>query len=623
MASSSGDFEKGLMRRARARIRESPVLREDFDDECRARRLILSKIVLDILAVVTCVPLFLVCPLFVSLLAFVRLGPDRALVFHSLLSLITAYTLTVGIRSRLKRSQLLSVMSHLPVEDRAIASRVLWEWTLVSLVVIYVNLCFYGVIAWNLAPMGWIEVLLLAVGQWLVWLVTAIILAAWIHERLLKVSFVLLIVALVACCFLDPIHLQAAKPFLLQILPTGWLNELLRMGVMQGQQLAFWTLAPVVAWCLWGRWSKSVLEAAYRIHEFTIQTGSPAEATAPATSSLATNLAAESLSWPPRLAAQLAEDDESPRTAAELVKLVQSRQFLNKQDWSKLGWIERLVDRWLTPRERILIEFLTSQQIQWTSFWSAFLWQVPFYFLMGWALGDLRGMFGILILLGPVSVAIGPWPAFRSRSCGGVYLPQIAAFPCGFDEVRHVMLKLALVRCFALMAYQLIPCAVVTMGLPFWPLEGIIMALGCCALIMLACVWQVIGLFSLSIGFARMGWLNALCILIWAGLMFAVVIGLPVTYLFWIKLPQLPAMLWVVVIGAGILILCTSAGWFLLRILYRSGAVDLVRTWPSMYEPQLERTETTYLRSRRVAEIQKKHGWFWWLKRAQREAETG
>lgn len=622
MASSSRDLETALARRAVSRFRELSAVREQFREERRAQRPSLSKIVLDILAVVTCVPLFLVCPLFVSLLAFVRLGPDGALVFHSLLSLITAYALTFGIRSRLKRSQLLSVMSHLPVEDRAIASRVLWEWTLVSLVVIYVNLCFYGVIAWNQPPMGWIEVLLLAVGQWLVWLVTAIILAAWIHERLLKVSFVLLIIALVACCCLDPLHLQAATPFLLQLLPTGWLNELLRLGIMQGQQLAFWLLAPVIAWCLWGRWSKSVLEATYRIHEFTIQTGSPAEAKAPATASLATNPAAESISWPPRPVAQSVEDDEAPRSITELARLVRSREFLNKQDWSKLGWIERLIDRWLTPRERVVIELLTSQQIQWTSYWLGLLGQVPFCLAVGWAMGGVRDMFWCMNMFVPVIALTGAWPAFRSRSCGGMYLPQIASFPCGFDEIRHVMVKVALVRCLAALAFVLISCTVVTMGTPSWPLEGIIMALGCCVLTMIVCVWQIFGLFSLSMAFPQMGWRNALCCVVWGGLLVATIFSLTGTYLFWMRLLQQPGLFWLVTIGAVILILSTSMGWFLLRILYRSGAVDLVRRWPSMYEPQLEQCETTYVQSRRVAEIQKKHGWFWWLKRGQQKAET-
>lgn len=626
MASSSRDLTNRLLRRARARIRESTILSRQYLEERRAREPSLIVSILCLLAL----PLLLLCcvlclffPLPLIFHAIERLGPQGALGLFSLASLLAAQLLTLIPRLQLKRSQRLSVLAHLPVPDRDIAWQVMRDWCLVSLLLLWICLWFYGRLYWALElPLNWYGIAGLAVTEWLVCVSAVPLLTAWIRERPMMTSFYVILIAGAAFCCLGVENVTEANRVAFFCFPTGWANGIMQFVVVDRQPWAYLLLLPIAIWMGLGLWSQYVLVATYRIEEVILRQGVPAEATARDRSTLAINLAAESVSRLQRMDADAEKADEQVVTSAAVaLEVIRQREFLDTYEWAHLGWIERLAQRWLTSRELAVIDVLTSSQIQWTQMWKTSLVQIPVFFLFTWLFQNGSVFIGLMVVFSGLPVALmGLYPAFRARTCGGVYLSQLAAFPVTRDEVERVIFKVTMLRGLASTSFTLIPFAVITMHLPFWPLEGMAATIGVSIFLLLLTPWLFVTQFSFGSGFPDWRLLNLLRRVMLLVPMIVVCFEFPVA----VALFSMPAQFipTVATILLSLFLSCTFLTYYLSRRFHSRGSVDMVRSSPHYWDTQTAQFEQAHVRGRRNSEMFKKHGWFWWLKRGQQKAET-
>ncbi len=137
---------------------------------------------------------------------------------------------------------------------------------------------------------------------------------------------------------------------------------------------------------------------------------------------------------------------------------LRGRAFLGARPGLHCGWIDRLVWRWLTARERVLLDFLVLVLPRWAGMWRLGLAagavgllscvllrasQPEAYWLAG-ALGGL----GLLVMALPMSNgfsrAFAPCPV-----AGGAPLTFAGCLPIGYAEVFRLDGKVSLVRAMA------------------------------------------------------------------------------------------------------------------------------------------------------------------------------
>ncbi len=124
---------------------------------------------------------------------------------------------------------------------------------------------------------------------------------------------------------------------------------------------------------------------------------------------------------------------------------------LKGSDWTRLGWIERLVAVWLTDRQRVVAEFMLASNLgAWSKKWrmaamvtlagTAVTLIVPS--LPSWL------FFLPMIAAGLMAAPVfgGSWPGFGGPFASGLVLPVYATVPIGYGEISRVMLKTSLVR---------------------------------------------------------------------------------------------------------------------------------------------------------------------------------
>lgn len=125
------------------------------------------------------------------------------------------------------------------------------------------------------------------------------------------------------------------------------------------------------------------------------------------------------------------------------------------------GWLERLVFRWWTRRERNIAEFFLASRPGWSLAFQRMIW----VFLAGLAaVFFLTPQYGPLVMiLSLLAVALmglpfsgGEWRGFELRPAGGQFSPMHATYPFGFGEVLRVMLKANLVRLAAGLPFLII-----------------------------------------------------------------------------------------------------------------------------------------------------------------------
>lgn len=162
----------------------------------------------------------------------------------------------------------------------------------------------------------------------------------------------------------------------------------------------------------------------------------------------------------PELAEQLSQSPQEVRSA------IQKAEFREGLDWSALGWIERLIASWLSPRERLAAEFLTAGSPGWTKGLRATV-VLAVIAAAGWRLffasAALPPFLAILAICFFVVVASGQWPGFSCPQGVGLQSPFYAVYPFSIRDMLRVLLKVNLVR-FLLCAPVLFGAVLVAHG---------------------------------------------------------------------------------------------------------------------------------------------------------------
>jgi hypothetical protein len=121
---------------------------------------------------------------------------------------------------------------------------------------------------------------------------------------------------------------------------------------------------------------------------------------------------------------------------------------------SYIGPIEQRIAAWLSPRERVLSEFmLGGSNGNWSGKWRRAAYFTAAGTLLALAVPDLPSWFMFLPMVIATAMAApvlgGRWPAFQGRFTSGVVVPAYGFFPAGYAEITRVMLKTNLIRSLA------------------------------------------------------------------------------------------------------------------------------------------------------------------------------
>ncbi len=144
---------------------------------------------------------------------------------------------------------------------------------------------------------------------------------------------------------------------------------------------------------------------------------------------------------------------EEKEFAQKATDHIQSREFLQPFNWSTAGFVERLVTRVLTSREKTIAEFLIGGIPNWTKLLRNFvvIWMAILLGILLFA-GQLRSSNGWLIYAALFLAwilftnLIGSWSGFAGSSGFGLQSPIVAHYPISFREFATVMLKVNFVR---------------------------------------------------------------------------------------------------------------------------------------------------------------------------------
>jgi len=618
---TSETLEQALRRRAREEIAGDRDLSREYVQARRARRIPIWQLLRLVISLLGGGAMMLVAiPLMLIALLHQHKGTDLVLAAQSVLTAGVAFTLAFGVTTSLRRSQIVSVLSHLPASDAECVRRVWQSLAALSAALIYPNLLITGFLGledgWDAA--GWMVGLAAAVAHWGVCVALGAILAVCLPAWLTAGGAGLCAIATVAYFYFDAPNAPEVVRAVFVAFPTGWVNAVLRWGQLQGNPEACWAVVPVMMCLAAGVAAYVRLRNSHRVKEFAIQSGGHVEA-------VVAGDASSIESSRPWLRAGLfsghikpLSEESVPLSLDEAVKRIRSREFLAPSDWSRRGWIERRVERRLTPRERLLAEFLTGDDIRWTRQWRAILLIVPIcltYFMLNQNQIFVGIMMTQITLFGGLAaMGADSWPAFRSRNCVGSFVTHHAAFPVGFDEVRRCLAKIDLVRGLTYFPLCLAGGLLLTRDAPLWPLEGFLVAAGINGLLLTGSVWRSDALFWASGLPATSRWWRALSWWLTSILLrLAAIVGAILLLVSFVRGGA--KGVWVGSVGAALVIGCTTAIWLLTRAAFRGGRVDFVRTRQSELDKMLERTEQAHQQSRRKADLRRRYGWFWFLRK--------
>jgi hypothetical protein len=124
---------------------------------------------------------------------------------------------------------------------------------------------------------------------------------------------------------------------------------------------------------------------------------------------------------------------------------------LKGADWTRLGWIERIVAASLTDRQKVVAEFMLVDDLgTWSKKWRTAAIVTGAGVALTLATPSLPSwlFFLPMVVAGFVSAPIlgGSWPGFKGPFASGFVLPAYACFPIGYGEISRVMLKTNLIR---------------------------------------------------------------------------------------------------------------------------------------------------------------------------------
>ena len=341
----------------------------------------------------------------------------------------------------------LHVFQHLPLSDAQIF-RTQWQgfvaksaWSALDFSMLYAVLVSRDGAGWG----GVLTGVALGGVQWLFMLALATCLHRWVPR---VVPFLALLLGGGACLLLffsQPALVGVLHPVARWIPPLGWLPQATSDGI--GSGLAG-KLPSTVVWVVV---LAAFLPAYRRIRGAYALSAAHFEAARGAT------VMGEAADAPWREFV-----DQFTEQPAAVEAIIRGRTWLDGMDWKSLGIVERGIGRLLTPRQRMVAEFLVAGHPQWTrELRRMLLLAVPLLVgarvLIGYGvLSPVFLAFFALYLVGAQTV--GNWRGFATGVLAGAQPPAYAFHPIGFRDLFVTMLKINLVR-------QLLMLPMIVLGL--------------------------------------------------------------------------------------------------------------------------------------------------------------
>lgn len=237
------------------------------------------------------------------------------------------------------------------------------------------------------------------------------------------------------------------------LLPTSWAISLFQLLLPGADWVRLILLIPIAFLICSLKDSFARLQTDYSFKEVTIPESSdmiPDDAMEPV-------LATDSSPTPHRLGVTAIED------------IVQTRQFLSFPAWQERGLLERWLWNWLTPRERVLVEFAFDDGLAFSAAWKKIIRNLLITMVAGFAIGYIRPSLHIWILgLGlfaticqVLAQVLATGRAFTKLFCSGVNIPIYAVYAVGFRELSRLLFKCSAVQLPLLIPFSIAATALI------------------------------------------------------------------------------------------------------------------------------------------------------------------
>lgn len=626
MTADTTSLELRLSRQVRAEIRATPAVLTEYRRQKKARRWPLLQLIAAIVAgTVGMVMMLVVLPAALMWAAVTHFGVDFTLGIAGLLATAAMLGFSEALLSMLRNSGDVTVASHLPVSDGDLAQFVWSQLAGAFCLTAYVAAFPLGSVAWihGLNAGGWTLALSLGVVQAAVMIALGTILAVnrprWAFGALAGALVVLAVGLIAGFAWLAPANRPPmVAEVLYRVTPGGWVNAVLGLGYLRGNIVAWFGLAAagLIVALLYP--AVQALKANYRIQSFEVEGNERATANIVGPLSRVEYGQEETdPEWSDAIATlerlymgrTLADEIDETNTAARL------RDELRMRSGDELGPVERLVHRFLKPRERVVADFLCAERSQ----WSNHLKLAALIVVVALPLGPLVGWGSLMlpVVLGVAATCLsGPWRGLYRSNAGGTYLPMWAVLPLDYREMVRVLYKVGAIR-------SVLATPIVTAGIAV-------------PLLMMGTPMSVVLLSGLA-------WLAAMMMLLsWMASLSLNGFGLLPAFR-WRRLPlYLPPMIAVLcpLIGFALILASFQFGGFSARLLAGgvglmiAGSVIIRYYYQSLHRRGLldpvslnasKTEETRIVNDDNLAEAEirrelarERHGRFWWRERALR-----
>jgi hypothetical protein len=360
----------------------------------------------------------------------------------------TTFLRAAQLRTALYLSPALGVYKYLPISDREVF-RLQWRTFLqLSLFSAMDFSLAYGILGSQLvhASNYVLTGLLLGVLQSVLITAGAVCLYAFVRPIFLRVAPVFLVSAIALAVF-GTTQVNLARTvvyFGYWMPPVGWIFYLL--GLVSAPTVFFEILPAMLAAALLVlfpiAWKRSRHFYAPTEELFAVAERSVSANPVPSLQGLAEHL---------------------KRDPAETQKAIADRSFLRPAEWNGLGLMERWIGQLLTPRQRLIAEFMLARNPQWTAGLRAFVIFLGLTLAVLFLIGRLN-TFGpwlvcVSFLLRALNIA-SAWRGFGLPRGSGPQSPHYALYPLGFRELMMTVMKINLAR-FVVMLPFLAICGLV------------------------------------------------------------------------------------------------------------------------------------------------------------------
>jgi hypothetical protein len=349
----------------------------------------------------------------------------------------------------------LGVLAHFPCSDAEYFS-LRWRRALVASVWVPI---FFGASYAGIAASAGGDVwagLALALLQWPV-LVTLGLAAAARANRwpLDRIGLGLLAAAVVLCIAWKYTAALAAETSWVNLLagPPGWIGFAFRHGAIGGDRWLLSAAIPAGLSILLLPLYYRRLKGNYALREVVLAPGGVAEPMIE--EAVSAEMARRREYEPEYVDAPPAKELERARLHGEIHELMVERiregEFLRPHDWNGQGWLARLAERWLSPRQRLAAEVMVGEAPGWTGLWKTAALIAAIGVVLG--LGGAPAWVQIVGMGLSTMIALplfgGEWQGLRPSATGGQSSPLYGGYPVSFRDSFAIALKVNALRCAA------------------------------------------------------------------------------------------------------------------------------------------------------------------------------